>query len=322
VKCIIENLNFATQGGFAILCLKLLFPAQGCAFSTNARNNFLLHAYTKHEAEGNFTCCQCQQDGFRDVQILLDHLRTHRGSHLCSVDGCEFASREADAFRTHCEENHPDYDGYECHNCRTVLGGSEDYIQHIAKYKVIQFGCPYCNSDFKSKSFLIDHLNTTHPLSQRKVKMVTLTSCKLHEATESYDSDGGERILSHRTTLAPPKSAPKPTPPMATPPMPSAPPMATPPTTVAPPPTATPPVNPISAPKPAQTFSCVLCGMTFTEKSELGNHLKACKQKQESQRMMQEAPKILASQADRNVSSPVSTPGKRKVGTDFLFSFN
>lgn len=229
--------------------------------------------YVRHHEEASFTCCQCKQGGMIDVDILLDHIRTHKGRHLCSVDNCEFASKDGNAFKTHCEESHPNHQEFECHNCKAIFSnGYQEYINHIAQHKVVQYGCPYCKSDFASKTFLIDHLKKDHPLEQKKVKMVTLTSCKLHKVPPVQEDTEND---------------------------------------VADIPTPTPVVKP-------STFNCVLCDETFMQQWELGDHLKACKQKQELESKMQE--KNVSSLIQQR-SAPTHMSSKKKVGK-FLLLFN
>ena len=156
---------------------KLWFLLQNCEAKFESHISLCLHILAQHPKEERYLCSVCN-DEFKSVHELTDHITTHRGIYLCSVENCYFVAKEVDKFREHCEEKHCDEKEFECIQCKALFNnGHEQYIQHVEANKTELFNCVYCSYHSTQKDSIIDHMNLEHKEIRKQVRKNFILIC-------------------------------------------------------------------------------------------------------------------------------------------------
>ena len=155
-------------------------PCTHCGVIYQVKGHLLRHIKNNHNESSQsdtkvnpLVCIQC---GRRYVKMkqLKDHMRVHSKTYLeaksmCNICGKEFRSNVS--LKSHVDIIHNGRRDYPCDRCGKLFTRYNTLKTHRKIHDDIkQFECIFCNSSYREKRNLVNHIQKNHPNSELKLK--------------------------------------------------------------------------------------------------------------------------------------------------------
>ena len=138
------------------------FYCSKCDYRFQTYNDLEEHLQTQH-----MKCNLCSYHAIHQKDLRRHKITMHHNHQVKSCEHCPYKPFSSSDLRRHKQTMHRTDKCFPCNNCDYAATCESDAQKHLATHSEDSlFKCNVCNSAFKSKRELVEHINVNHKQMQ------------------------------------------------------------------------------------------------------------------------------------------------------------